>query len=159
MTTLPLARIDPVSDACASGDPGSIFHAVDHLVQPVLQQTLCTVNRYNPQREQLTRLYSSDPLAYPVGGTKGKAGTSWGRQVLHQKQLFIGEGVDAIRQSFDDHATIQALGLRSVINVPVVFQGQCLGTINLLMTSAKVDAAMVQTARLAGVLALPGFLA
>ncbi|MCR2148720.1 hypothetical protein NSY59_25155, partial [Salmonella enterica] len=69
------------------------------------------------------------------------------------------EGVDAIREFFDDHDAIQALGLRSVINVPVVFDGACLGTVNFLMPRAALTPADLAAARLAGLLALPAFLA
>lgn len=154
-----LEALAKVAKVAASAPPAALFAAVDECVHQVLQQTLCTVNRYNPENETLTRLYSSDPVAYPVGGSKDKAGTAWGRQVLHDKQLFIGEGEQAIRESFDDHHTIRALGLRSVINVPVVNNGVCLGTINLLMTADTIRPEMVQWARVAGLMATPGFLA
>lgn len=156
---LPFDTIAEASQACASGDTQALFSAVDHGVRCALEQTLCTINRYDAQTDRLVRLYSSDPASYPIGGSKNKAGTDWGRHVLHGKQMFIGEGSDAIRQSFDDHATIQALGLQSVINVPIVFRDACLGTLNLLMPSKTVDAEMVKWARLAGMLVLPGFLA
>lgn len=154
----PLSGITDVAQACASGDPQALFKAVDHCIRRALQQALCTMNRYDPHSDRLTRLYSSDPFSYPVGGSKDKADTAWGRQVLHERRLFVGEGVEAIRESFDDHATIQALGLRSIINVPIVAYDTCLGTLNLLMRFETVDAQMIQWARLAGLLATPGFL-
>jgi GAF domain-containing protein len=154
----PLESIGDVASACASTDPHALFAAVDKWVGQALAQSLCTVNRYDPSTDRLTRVYSSDPDAYPIGGSKDKAGTPWGEQVLHQRQIFIGEGVEAIRMSFDDHATIQALGLRSVINVPVVVQDKCLGTLNLLMRAGTVDPFMVSWAQMAGLLAAPGFL-
>src|SRR5690606_33754285 len=142
----------------SAADASSLFSAVDRCLRQVLQHTLCTVNRYDPNGDILTRLYSSDPVTYPPGGSKKKSGTSWGKQVLHDKQVFIGEGESAIRQSFDDHNTIRSLGLRSVINIPVVSRGVCLGTLNFLMTTEKVEPAMVQWAQLAGLLVTPGFL-
>lgn len=152
------AAVDDIVKACASGDTHALFAAIDAWVGTVLGQTLCTVNRYDASQEKLTRLYSSDPASYPVGGSKDKSGTAWGRHVLHERKLFIGEGTDAIRQSFDDHKTIDALGLKSVINVPIVAQDTCLGTLNLLMQADVVDDTMVQWAKLAGLLATPGFL-
>jgi len=152
------SAVDGIAEACAAGDAQGLFAAVDEWVGAVLRQTLCTVNRYEPSRERLTRLYSSDPASYPVGSSKDKSGTSWGRHVLHERRIFIGEGTDAIRQAFDDHKTIQALGLKSVINVPIVAQDSCMGTLNLLMRSEAIDDAMVQWAKLAALLATPGFL-
>jgi GAF domain-containing protein len=153
-----LESIDDIAVACASSEPRALFTAVDKWVGQRLRQSLCTVNRYDPSTDRLTRIYSSDPASYPIGGSKDKAGTSWGKQVLHERRIFIGEGVEAIRESFDDHATIQALGLGSVINIPVVVQDTCLGTLNLLMRAETVEPSMVRWAQMAGLLAAPGFL-
>ena len=53
--------------------------AVDDYARPVMGQTLCTVNRFDEPTMRLTRVYSSNPAAYPVGGSKEKRGTEWGR--------------------------------------------------------------------------------
>jgi hypothetical protein len=146
------------ASGAAPFDPAALCAAVDALVEPVLRQTLCTVNRLDAQQLRLTRLYSSNPAAYPPGGTKDKRCTAWGRQVLVDRRVFVGEGADAIRASFDDHDAIARLSLRSVVNVPVVFEQRCLGTLNLLMQAAGVTPAQVQFARLASVLLLPALL-
>ncbi|MNG32709.1 hypothetical protein D3C84_1187880 [compost metagenome] len=73
--------------------------------------------------------------------------------------MFVGEGEAAIREFFNDHDAIRELGLQSVINVPVVYDDVCLGTVNFLMPRPKVSDADVDNARLAGLLALPALLA
>jgi len=147
-----------LSQACASGDATALFTEVDRQTVAALSHVLCTINRLDESTLRLQRLYSSNPQAYPPGGTKDKAGTSWGRHVLQQRRVFVGEGAQAIAQSFDDHDAIAALGLRSVINVPVVFAGRCLGTVNFLMAGARVTDEQVEAARWSALLALPGFL-
>lgn len=139
-------------------DPAALCAAVDAFAQPVMRQTLCTVNRLDAQQLRLTRLYSSNPAAYPPGGSKDKRGTAWGEQVLVQRRLFVGEGSDAIRASFDDHEAIARLSLRSVVNVPVVFEQQCLGTFNLLMQAASVTPAQVDFAQLLSLVLVPALL-
>ncbi len=155
----PLSGIDDVAMACRMSDPQKLFAAVDRYAQVVLRQALCTVNRFDACSERVVRLYSSNPAAYPVGGGKDKSGTAWGRHVLHGRRIYVGEGVEAIRESFDDFDAILSLGLRSVINVPVVVRDTCLGTVNFLMTTEIVDAPKVQFAQLAALLAAPGFMA
>jgi GAF domain-containing protein len=155
----PLDGVAAIAAACAGTDPVALFAAIDAYARPVLRQALCTVNRFDAQRIAVVRLYSSDPVAYPPGGSKQKAGTPWGQHVLLDRQVYVGEGEAAIREFFDDHATIVALGLKSVINVPVVANDVCLGTLNLLMSTERVDSGQVAFARLAGLLAVPGFLA
>ncbi|ARP92663.1 GAF domain-containing protein [Bordetella genomosp. 9] len=155
----PLQGIDAVVAACAATDPVALFAAIDAYARPVLGQTLCTVNRFDADRIAVVRLYSSDPVSYPPGGSKQKAGTRWGQHVLLDRKVYVGEGEAAIRESFDDHAAILSLGLKSVINVPVVAGDVCLGTLNLLMPAERVGAGQVAFARLAGLMAVPGFLA
>jgi len=152
-----LAAADDLAAGYAEGDALAIFGAVDALAHAALGHALCTVNRYDAAGMRVVRVYSSNPAAYPPGGSKEKRGTSWGRHVLLEKRIFIGEGVGAIAQAFDDHAAIAALGLRSVINVPVVWQGICLGTVNFLMTAERVAPAQVGAARLAALHAVAAF--
>lgn len=153
-----LLAVDTLAAACAGQDPAALFGAVDRYLRPVLGHTLCTVNRFDAERIAVVRLYSSDPKSYPPGGSKEKKGMPWGQHVLLERKVYVGEGEAAIRQSFDDHAAIASLGLKSVINVPVVMGDVCLGTLNLLMPAEHVSPAMVASARLGALLAVPGFL-
>lgn len=151
--------LDALAEAYATGDAGVIFAALDHATRPAIGQILCTANRYEPGEEKLYRLYSSNTTAYSPGGSKSKGGTPWGEHVLHQRRVFIGEGEEVMRQVFDDSDTILALGLLSVINVPVVFDDVCLGTFNFLMPQDTVLPLQVHWARLAGLLSVPAFAA
>lgn len=151
--------VQAVALAYASLDAAAALQAVDAYARAALGHALCTVNRYDADAMRVVRLYSSNPQAYPPGGSKDKRGTSWGRHVLLEQQVFVGEGEAAIREFFNDHDAIRDLGLQSVINIPVVYAGACLGTVNFLMPRAKVSEADVDHARLAGLLALPAFLA
>ncbi|OZI68098.1 GAF domain-containing protein [Bordetella genomosp. 1] len=152
------AALDRLCAAHAAGDLDAAFAAIDAFAAVSLSHRLCTANRFDAQAMRVVRLYSSNPQAYPPGGSKDKAGTPWGQRVLLDHEVFVGAGVDAIRAFFDDHDAIARLGLRSVINVPVVHAGQCLGTFNFLMPFEQPDASHVHAARLAGALALPLFL-
>ena len=58
--------------------------------------------------------------------------TAWADQVLGEMKVFRGNSPTDIQSAFDDHATILGLGLGSVLNIPIVFDGRCLGTMNLL---------------------------
>jgi hypothetical protein len=72
------------------------------------------------------------PAVYPVGGRKAKRDTAWSDHTLRDMKVFRASGVDAIRAAFNDHATILSLGLASVLNIPLVLAGRCVGTMNLL---------------------------
>ncbi|WP_346776859.1 GAF domain-containing protein [Variovorax sp. RKNM96] len=90
-----------------------------------------------PDEVQLQRLWSSNPQAYPVAGRKRKTLTPWTRQLLVRAEVFIGEGDAALAEVFDDHALITALGLRAVVNVPLLEDGRCAATFNVLGTRAR----------------------
>jgi hypothetical protein len=145
------------ASAAAPFNGPSLCEAVDRFAQPVLRQSLCTVNRLDLDAMRLTRVYSSNPVAYPPGGSKEKRGTAWGQQVLIERRLFVGEGTEAIRASFDDHEAIARLQLKSVINVPIVIELRCVGTLNLLMQAERLTAAQVEFAQLLGLMLVPVF--
>lgn len=152
-----IGRSALVTASLACVDSKAVFAAIDTWSQPVLQQALCTVNRFDAENMAVVRLYSSDPVSYPPGGSKQKRGMPWGEHVLLNHRIYVGEGPDAIRASFDDHAAILGLGLQSVINVPVVLGDECLGTVNFLMREPEIKEAHISFARLAAYLATPGF--
>ena len=138
--------------------PQATLARIDHLGAISIGHCLFSVNAFRIESMQVERLYSSNPAAYPVGGRKNKKATAWGQQVLIERQLFIGEGEAAIRAAFDDSALMHSLGVRSIINVPVVWRDACLGVLNFACPLPRVDARQVATARLFGLIAVAAFL-
>ena len=86
----------------------------------------------------LQRIWTSNPTAYPVAGRKRKSLTPWTQKLLLDAQVFIGEGETTLKQIFDDHTLIATLGLRCVVNVPVLDEdGECIATFNVLGTQEQ----------------------
>lgn len=112
--------------------PARICRALAETCAAVIGHRLFTVMRYDPDRNEVERLYSSQPAAYPVGGRKTKKDTAWSDHVLRDGRVFRADDADGIRAAFDDHATILGLGLASALNVPVMYEGRVRGTMNLL---------------------------
>lgn len=108
-----------------------------------------------PGEIQLRRAWTSDPLAYPVGGRKRKLRTPWTEQLLVRGEVFIGEGEASLAAVFDDAALITSLGLRSVINVPLLNGGRPRATLNVLGTRALWQPHEVAAVRLLALLARP----
>lgn len=115
-------------------DDAARFAAVRAACLERVGPCLLTISRFDRDRSTLQRLWSSDPQAYPVGGSKFKADTPWTRTVLQRGEVFVGEGDAALAEAFDDFDRIRGLGLRSVLNVPLIWQGRCVGTFNVLRT-------------------------
>lgn len=61
-----------------------------------------TVPQDPPGEIRLRRVWSSEPDAYPVGGSKTKTRTAWSRRLFEQAQVFVGEGDAALAAVFDD---------------------------------------------------------
>ncbi len=108
-----------------------------------------------PDEVQLQRLWSSDPVSYPVAGRKRKTPTVWTQQLLRRAEIFVGEGDEALAQVFDDHALIAALGLHAVVNVPILEDGRCVATFNVLCTRPRWQPREIALVRLLALLATP----
>jgi GAF domain-containing protein len=122
-----------LAKACsAAGQPHASYRALEALSHDIIGHRLFTIMRFDPDRSEVERVHSSLPSVYPVGGRKRKKDTAWSDHVLGAMQVFRGDAADDIRAAFDDHATILGLGLGSVLNIPVVADGRCVGTMNLL---------------------------
>jgi GAF domain-containing protein len=139
--------------------PGDTYARVEALAGRVLGHRLFTLMVLDEASGEVERVHSSRPEHYPVGGRKPKRGTPWGAIVLDRGEPFIGRTADDIRQAFDDHPLILGLGLESVLNVPVRFQGRAIGTMNLLHQAGWYDEADVPMAQLLAGFLVPDYLA
>ena len=148
-------------DALAAGaaqSSAALFGAIDEVARRRLGAGLVTVMRLHAAEAAVERLYSSNQAAYPVGGRKLKRDTGWSRKVLLEHRVLVNAGDDDIRESFDDHAIIFGLGLHSCVNVPLVSNGKCIGTLNVLRPQAEWTDEQVALVRALGLAALAGVL-
>ena len=112
------------------GQPDVVFTALDGLTRSLVGHQLFTLLYVDG--DDVARVYSSRPAEYPVSGRKPMGNTPWGELVLKGRKPYLGRDKEGIRCAFFDHALIESMGLGSVINIPVVYDGVCLGTMNLL---------------------------
>ncbi len=144
---------------------GEAMVAVNEASVLILGKGLLTVNvdaaePGTPAGEiRLRRIWSSDPAAYPVGGGKTKTRTPWTRHLIEEAQVFVGEGDEVLATVFDDHARIAALGLHAIVNVPIVENGRCVATFNLLGSRSTWASREVLAIRMLALLASPHVLA
>ena len=150
------AEIDTLSTGVATS-PDALFAAIHDIAVHRLGAGLVTVMRYDEPNATVERLYSSNPAAYPVGGRKLKRDSAWSRHVLVEQRVLLSSGDDAIREAYADHATIFGLGLHSCVNVPLVSNGRCVGTMNVLRADTQwsdADVALVRALALAALAAV-----
>ena len=144
--------------AGAAKSPAALFAAIAAIAARRVDAGLVAAMRHDEAASTVARIYSSNEAAYPVGGRKPKRDTGWSRKVLAEHRVLLSAGDDGIRESFDDHAIIFGLGLHSCVNVPLVSQGQCVGTLNVLRAQAEWSEDEVTLVRALGLAALAGAL-
>lgn len=142
-----------------TGQPQATFAALDAAFAAVLGHKLFTVLLHHADTGESERFYTNQPEAYPVGGRKPLNPTFWTDHVLRGKRAYIGYTAEDIESVFFDHVLIASLGCASVLNVPVVFDGRILGTINLLHEARWYEEADVAPGLLLAALAVPAYLA
>src|SRR5579872_486532 len=130
---LRIGDLDLLADALrAAEQPHTVCRALEKLTGEVIGHRLFTVMRFDFGRSEVQRIHTSLPAVYPTGGRKQKKATAWADRVLGDMRVFRGIAPADIVAAFDDHQTILGLGLGSVLNIPIVFEGRCVGTMNLL---------------------------
>jgi GAF domain-containing protein len=155
----PLLHLEAVARAVMEvGQPEPAFRALDRAMGAVIGHTLFTVLLHHPGARESERRYTNQPAAYPVGGRKPVTASPWTERLFVERQPYIGRDAEDIRQVFFDHALILSLGCASVLNVPVVWDGRTLGTINLLHEAGFYDEGDVPVGQTFAALAAPALL-
>lgn len=150
---------EPMIAAHADTDqPGATFRALDAALAETPGHILFTVLVHHPGLKQSERYYSNRPAEYPVGGRKPVTGSVWMQQVIERGEPYIGRTREDIAEVFYDHELIWSMGCESVLNLPVRWRGQTMGTLNLLHRAGFYDEGHIAAVRLLAHLALPALL-
>lgn len=126
----------------AAGQPQAGLAALDAALAEAIGHRLFTVLVLDAARGVSRRAYSSHPEAYPVLGEKPlRRDTEFHLLVVEEgRPRFCRDRTDIIR-AFPDHALILALGCEGAVNVPIRWDGQTLGALNLLHDAGHYDEA------------------
>ena len=83
---------------------------VAEMLQQRIGHNLFTILLVGANRADTVRVYSDNLQAYPVNRLKRMGVTTWGSQVIHDCQTYLGKDDDDIRWAFPDHELIKLLG-------------------------------------------------
>jgi len=148
-----------VADLLTSlGQPGqlqTLYAALDRATKAVAGHQLFTLLYVDG--DEVVRTYSNRPAEYPVSGRKPMGKTPWGDHVIHSAKPYLGRDVAGIRWAFFDHGLIESMGLGSSINIPVIYDGHCIGTMNLLDAEHHYEQHHVEALMPYGQLLIPAF--
>lgn len=142
----------------ATDQPLATFRAVDAALAETPGHILFTVLVHHRAARQSERFYSNRPDAYPVGGRKPVTDSAWMQRVIHGGQPYIGRTREDIAANFFDHALINSLGCELILNMPVRWNGQTLGTLNLCHRAGYYAESHLPQIRLIAQLAAPAVL-
>ncbi|MGJ7566862.1 GAF domain-containing protein [Variovorax sp. GB1R11] len=139
--------------------PQATFDAINAALAATIGHRLFTVLVHHPAQRESERIYTNMREAYPVGGRKPVTDSPWMQQVMQRGLPYIGRNADDLREVFYDHALIDSLGCRSVLNIPLRWQGETLGTLNLLHEENWYGTQHIEPARVFAQLAVPAVMA
>lgn len=157
LTVQHVARIIQVASRAST--VRDIHAAVEEVAREVCGFELFTILKYVDDATAVERVYSSDEVAYPVGGRKTLSSISMNHRAMDQGAVFLAANREEIRQTYPDHELIFSLGITAILNAPIHYLGRRLGTLNLSGVEGGYDALDKEKAKvLAGLLAptLPG---
>ena len=116
----------------APNQPDPTLEAAGRAFAQAVGYRLYTVTQMLRGGLEVERIYSTNVAVYPVGGRKPVLPNAYTERVRGQMQPFLAKTSAEFAPLFPDHETITSLGLGSVMNLPIVFNGALLGTVNLL---------------------------
>jgi GAF domain-containing protein len=116
----------------ARDQPGATLAALQAIFREEVGARLFTVMTFDARTGVSQRIHSSHPKEYPVSGAKPLSVGLWSRTVIDERRIFVANTIEGIAEVFSDHELIRSLGCESVVNLPVVFAGGVIGTVNLL---------------------------
>jgi GAF domain-containing protein len=153
----PTPHLAAVAKALRDADqPRATFAALESAMCAAIGAKLFTI--LLKHADGSSERYWTNRAEYPVGGRKPPNDTFWARHVLDQQRCYRANDFAGIQAVFFDHALIRSLGCESVLNIPVVWQGATLGTINLLDAAGHYTEADEATGLLFAALAVPAYL-
>ena len=116
-----------------ANQPDVTFDAISHGLANTVGHKLFTVLIVNLSTNRNQRYYSNQPKAYPVGSSKPIVRTSevFRHVVIGGKPRILYNAEEVKKANFD-YEVIHSLGCDSEVNYPISWNGQTIGTLNLL---------------------------
>ena len=145
--------------AAEAAEPRQVFLAIEALAQKTLGHKACSFFRYVDATAEVERIHSSTPASHPVGGRKRIADYPSNQAVLAKGQIYVARNRDEVGATYKDKEKIFALGVSSIMNVPVRHAGRNIGAMNLMGEAGWYTEAVFPTARAVAGLLVPAILA
>lgn len=158
--TFPLARLaKAASELGQAANKDRQWAVISELLQDLFGHQLFTALVYLKAQRVMARIYTSDETISPLGGFKTTGKGPWSTRVLDHGLTYIGSDETDIRSVFSEADALIARGLYSVLNIPVWFGGEVVGSLNLLSHKAAYGHVTQPVPELIAAMCAPIFLA
>ena len=128
--------------------PHATFAALQAITEEIVGAALFTAMTHDTLAQRSLRNYTGNETAYPLGTWKPmKQDTPWVQHVLVERKIFVANTLEEIAVVYPDAEFIGSLGYGSAMNIPGVFAGRVIGTINLLHEAGYYTPDRVEAAR------------
>jgi hypothetical protein len=111
--------------------PATTFRTVHEALDGVFGVRLFTILLQHRNLDA-ERIWTSHPIEYPVAGRKPRNPTHWTGLVLDEGKPFLARTPEEVAGVFFDHELIASLGCGSALNLPCIYRGDVVATLNLL---------------------------
>ncbi|HZH27968.1 MAG TPA: GAF domain-containing protein [Azospirillaceae bacterium] len=142
-----------------SGQPEALLAAAERAFRSLVGLTLFTASAFDPITGDAERIHTTHPGAYPLTGRKPMPDNAWTRRVVVEARPYLMRTPEEIAAVLFDHELIASLGCGSGMNVPVVWDGRALGTVNLFDRAGAYGPEHVDLVNQVAPLVLPALMA
>ena len=153
MTTVASNLLDALGEARSAAEAFAQFDQARRVIAGpgIFSIQLNVTTARDPRNElRLQRFYASPGAAmrWPVNGVKRKTLTPWTETLFVRGQPFVAAGAEALARAFDDYEQMKAIGIDSVVNVPLLKGNLCYATFNVFGTQGRWEPPQVVALRL-----------
>jgi hypothetical protein len=134
---------DDFTPVLAQG-PQAIFRLLADHMKHEPGYDLFTILAPNDDGKRLDRLYSTNHEQYPLGAADEVKDDIWFRRLFVEKRSIVANTMDEIGEWLPDYAIFIEQNYFSLLNLPVVFNGQTIGLINMMGASHHFDEAALE---------------
>ncbi len=145
--------------AADSPKPEAALQAVTELALTAIGCKGCTIFRYIDATAEVERIYSSNLASYPLGGRKAISAYPVNQAVLAKGEIYVAQDRAGVTRTYKDFEKIFAMGVTSIMNVPVRHAGRNLGALNCFGEEGWFDADRQARGRIVAGLLVPTLLA
>ncbi|MCC7428841.1 MAG: hypothetical protein IT557_18255 [Alphaproteobacteria bacterium] len=124
------------------GQPGASFRLFDALVQERVGRIFTTMLLVRPDGLG-ERVFTTDPVAYPMPHRKPFPGSGWTEQVIEGAQPSLSRNMAEYLKVHVGRVVFEALGAGCLLNMPAVYGGSVVGVVNISAVANAYDEATI----------------